>query len=127
MPSGLRTGYLARFTCRIPLGAWCLSVAVSCVRPERAEDPARPGHQIHAAQRPSTAFPASVAWADPHRYVGWFQGLLHDTSEVISDRIQVDGVFEPGCECCHGLVRVIPCPVEPPVHRPLHPPAQRIE
>jgi hypothetical protein len=29
-----------------------------------------------------------------------------------------DGIFEPGRERGHGLVRVVPGPVEPPVHRP---------
>ena len=60
--------------------------------------------------------PASVALADPHRDVGGFQGLVHDTGQVISDRIQVDCVFQPGRERGHGLVGVIPGAVEPPVH-----------
>ena len=32
--------------------------------------------------------PASVALTDPHRYVGGFQGLLHDTGQVITDRVR---------------------------------------
>ena len=71
--------------------------------------------------------PASVALADPHRDVGGFQGLVHGTGQVIADRVQVHGVLQPGGERGHGLVGVISGPVEPPVHRPLHPPPQRIE
>ena len=48
--------------------------------------------------------------------MGGLQGLLHDTGQVISDRVQVDRVFQPGRERGHGLVGVIPGPVEPPVH-----------
>jgi hypothetical protein len=58
---------------------------------------------------------------DPYRHVGRFQGLLHDSGQVIPDRIEIHGVYEPGRECGHGLVRVVPGPVEPAVHRPLHP------
>ena len=70
---------------------------------------------------------ASAAPADPHRYVGRFQGPLDDCGQVISDRVKVHRVFQPGRERGHGLVGVIPGPVEPPVHRPLHPPPHRVE
>jgi hypothetical protein len=46
------------------------------------------------------------------------QGLVDDTGQVIADRVELDGIFEPGRERGHGLVRVVPGPVEPPVHRP---------
>jgi hypothetical protein len=45
--------------------------------------------------------------------VGGFQGLVHDTGQVIADRFQVDRVFQPGRERGHGLIGVIPSPVEP--------------
>ena len=68
-----------------------------------------------------------IAPADPYRDVGRFQGVLHDTGQVIADRVQVHRVFQPGRERGHGLVRVVPGPVEPAVHRPLHPVSQRAE
>jgi hypothetical protein len=46
------------------------------------------------------------------------QGLVDDTGQVIADGVELDGIFEPGRERGHGLVRVVPGPVEPPVHRP---------
>ena len=46
------------------------------------------------------------------------QGLVDDTGQVIADGVGLDGIFEPGRERGHGLVRVVPGPVEPPVHRP---------
>ena len=46
------------------------------------------------------------------------QGLVDDTGQVIADGVELDGNFEPGRERGHGLVRVVPGPVEPPVHRP---------
>ena len=52
---------------------------------------------------------------------------MHDTGQVIADRVQVDRVFQAGRECGYRLVGVIPGPVEPPVHGLLHPPPQRIE
>ena len=52
---------------------------------------------------------------------------MHDTGQVISDRVQVHRVFQPGRERSHGLVGVIAGPVEPAVHGPLHPAAQRVE
>jgi hypothetical protein len=39
---------------------------------------------------------ASIALAGPHRDVGGFQGLVHDTGQVISDRVQVHRIFQPG-------------------------------
>src|SRR5579864_976736 len=61
--------------------------------------------------------PVSAALADPHRYVGGFQGLVHDTGQVSPDRVQVHGVFQPGRERGHSLVGVVAGPVEPPVDR----------
>ena len=46
------------------------------------------------------------------------QGVVDDTGQVIADGVELDGIFEPGRERGHGLVRVVPGPVEPPVHRP---------
>jgi len=34
-----------------------------------------------------SAEPASVALAGPHRYMGGFQGLVHDAGQVILDRV----------------------------------------
>src|SRR5579859_6635654 len=36
---------------------------------------------------------SSAVGADPHRYVGRFQSLVHDPDQVIPDRLQVNGVF----------------------------------
>jgi hypothetical protein len=38
--------------------------------------------------------------------MGGLQGLLHGTGQVGLDRVQVDGVFEPGRERGHGVVGV---------------------
>ena len=59
--------------------------------------------------------------------MGGLQGLLHDAGQVISDRVQVNRVFQPGRERGDGLVGVIPGPVEPPVHDLLHTPPYRVE
>ena len=59
--------------------------------------------------------------------MGGFEGLVHDTGKVISDRVQVHRVFQPGRERGHGLIGVIPGPVEPAVDQPLHPAPQRVE
>jgi hypothetical protein len=59
--------------------------------------------------------------------VGGLQGLLHDNGEVIPDRRLVDGVFQPDGEGFYDAVCVLPGPVEPPVHGPLHPPPDRVE
>ena len=59
--------------------------------------------------------------------MGGFEGAGHGTGQIVAYRVQVDGVFQPFGERCHGLVGVIPCPVEPPVYRPLDPPPQRIK
>ena len=69
---------------------------------------------------------ASVALAGPHRYVGGFQGTVDDTGQVGLDRVQVDSVLQPRRERGHGLVGVIPGPVEPPVHGPLQAAPQRV-
>jgi hypothetical protein len=53
--------------------------------------------------------------------------MMHDTGQVIPDSVEVDGIFQSGRERGHGLVGVIPGPVEPPVHGPLYPPPHRIE
>ena len=52
---------------------------------------------------------------------------MHDTGQVITDRVQVDPVLQPRRERGHGLVGVIPGPVEPPVYHLLHPPPERVE
>ncbi|HME67403.1 MAG TPA: SDR family oxidoreductase [Streptosporangiaceae bacterium] len=74
-------------------------------------------------------FPGSglLAFAAPHRYVGGLQRLPHHTGQVILDRVQVHGVFQPRCERRHHLVSVVAGPVEPSVHRALDPPPQRAE
>ena len=64
---------------------------------------------------------------DPYRYAGRFQGLLHDPGQVVAERVQVDGVFQPCRERGDGLAGVIPRAVEPPVHGMLDPDAHRIE
>ena len=43
---------------------------------------------------------------DPYRYVGRFQGLLRDPGQVVADRVQVDGVFQPCRERGDGLAGV---------------------
>jgi hypothetical protein len=60
--------------------------------------------------------PASFAAADPDRYMRGFQGLVDDTGQGISDRVQIHGVFQPGRERGHGVVGVVAGTVEPPVH-----------
>jgi hypothetical protein len=52
---------------------------------------------------------------------------VHDSGQVVTDRIQIHGVLQPRREPGHHLVRVIPGPVEPAVHCPLHPPPHRVE
>src|ERR1700722_13053623 len=71
--------------------------------------------------------PVSVVLADPHRYVGGFQGQVDGAGQGVADRVQVDSVFQPGREGCDGLVGVVPGPVEPAVHPSLYPQAQRVE
>ncbi len=39
--------------------------------------------------------------------------LVDGAGQVIPDRVEVNGVFEPGREGGHGLVRVVPGPVKP--------------
>jgi NAD(P)-dependent dehydrogenase (short-subunit alcohol dehydrogenase family) len=67
------------------------------------------------------------AFAAPHRHGGRLQRLRHHAGQVCLDRVQVHGVFQPGRERRYHLVGVVACPVEPPVHRALHPPPQRAE
>jgi len=69
----------------------------------------------------------SGASADPYREVVGLQGLLYDRGQVIADRVQVYGVFEPCCERGRGLVGVVAGAVEPAVHHVLHPQPQRVE
>ena len=33
---------------------------------------------------------------------------MDDTGQVIADEVELDGIFEPGRERGHGLVRVVP-------------------
>ena len=66
-------------------------------------------------------------WPDPYRHVGWFQRAGGHLGQVGGDRVQVDCVLQPGRERHHGLVGVIPDPVEPAVHRGLDSAAQRVE
>jgi hypothetical protein len=54
--------------------------------------------------------------------VGSDAGVLPHSGQVILNRVKVDRNFQPGREGGHGLVGVIADPVEPPVHRALHPP-----
>jgi hypothetical protein len=35
--------------------------------------------------------------------------MLDDTGQVVLDRIQVHGVFQPGREGSHGLITLRPC------------------
>jgi hypothetical protein len=63
----------------------------------------------------------SAAFVDPNLHVGRFQGLAHDTGQVVSDRLQIHGVFQPRGERDHGPVGVVSGPVEPAVHPQLHP------
>jgi len=70
---------------------------------------------------------SSVISLDPYRDVGGRQGVLHGNSQVIADRIQVHGVFQPGRERGHHLVGVVPGPVEATIHPELDPVPQRIE
>jgi hypothetical protein len=50
--------------------------------------------------------------------MGELQGLADDGGQVISDRVQVYRILEPGRECGQCYVSVIPGPVEPPVDWP---------
>jgi hypothetical protein len=53
--------------------------------------------------------------------VGGLQGRLYRDGQVVADGVQVDRVFQPGCERGDGGLAVVPGPVEPPVHPALHP------
>ncbi len=57
--------------------------------------------------------------------MGGFQGPVHDTGQVIVNRIRVQGVLQPCRERGYGPVGVIPGPVEPAVHRALDAAAER--
>jgi len=59
--------------------------------------------------------------------VGRLQGLLYDPGQVISNRVQVQGFFQPGCEGRHCLFSVVPGPLEAAVYRALHSPPQWVE
>jgi hypothetical protein len=37
-----------------------------------------------------------TAFVHPHRDVGGLQGFLYDGGQVLADRVEVDGVLEPG-------------------------------
>ena len=52
-------------------------------------------------------------------------GPVGHAGQVGAHRVQVNGVPQPVRERGHGGVRVVPGPVEPPVHHPLHPPPHR--
>jgi len=65
--------------------------------------------------------------AEPYRHVGGFESLLHCGSQVVADRVQVYRAFQAGRERLHHPVPVVPDPVEPAVHRLLHPAPQRAE
>ena len=62
--------------------------------------------------------------ADPYRDVSGFQSLVHGTGQVIPDPVQVHGVLQAGRERGHRGFGVIPGPIEPAVHRLLHPAPQ---
>ncbi len=50
--------------------------------------------------------------------MGRLKGLVDDSGQVISDRVQVHCILEPGRESGHCYISVIPGPVEPPAHWP---------
>ena len=58
--------------------------------------------------------------------MGGFERRLDDAGQVVADGVQVDGILEPGQRGHRGL-GAIAGPVEPPVHRSLHPPPDRVE
>jgi hypothetical protein len=45
---------------------------------------------VPVAQKTEQLQGPDVALADPHRHVGGFQGLVHDTGQVIADRVHVN-------------------------------------
>ena len=51
------------------------------------------GIRGQSGQSAAVPLDASALLADPHRYVGWFQGLVHDFGQVVPDRVQVDCIF----------------------------------
>ena len=59
--------------------------------------------------------------------MGRLKGPVHETGQVIVDRVEVDGVFQPVRERGYGFVGVVPGSVEPPVDGSLHVPSQRVE
>src|SRR5260370_21912614 len=51
--------------------------------------------------------PALVALPHPHQDTGRFQGLVDDARQVVSHRVQVDGVLQAARERGHDLVGVV--------------------
>src|ERR1700730_15861170 len=49
-------------------------------------------------------------------------GFLHDSGQVLADRVEIRGVLQPGRECGHGQVGVVTGAVEAAVDGMLHPP-----
>src|ERR1700683_3140080 len=90
---------------------------ISTPRPTARGSPPR----IRGGDRPS------AARAEPYRHVRGLQGPLYHPGQVVLHRDHVHSLLQPGGERGHGLVRVVARPVEPPVHRVLHPPPQRAE
>ena len=63
----------------------------------------------------------AIAQASQLALLGGLQGTGYDAGQVVAHRVQVNRVFQPGRKCGDSLVGVVPGPVEPPVHRALHP------
>ena len=59
--------------------------------------------------------------------MGGLQCAVDHAGQVCLHGVQVHGVLQSGRERGHGLVGVVPGPVESPVHHLLHPPPQRTE
>jgi len=56
-----------------------------------------------------------------------FKRAMHHAEQVGPHPVRVDRVLQARRERRHRLVRVVPGPVEPPVHEPLDPGPQRAE
>jgi ABC-2 type transport system permease protein len=69
----------------------------------------------------------AIRLLDPDRQVGRLQRGVYRARQLVADGAQFHGVLQAGRERGHDLVGVVPGPVEPPVHHPLHPAAQRME
>jgi hypothetical protein len=61
------------------------------------------------------------------RDVRGLEDLVYGGGELVLDRREVDRLAPPARERGHGRLRVVVSAVEPPVHGPLDPPAQRVE